>query len=60
MRDWKKFKNVAVPTADYEHLRQTAQAENRSIVGQLTYMIRQLPVPVSDEDAASRGSGPGE
>jgi len=33
-------------------------AENRSIVGQLTYMIRQLPAPVSDEDEASRETLP--
>lgn len=58
MRDWKKFKNVAVATEDYRRLRQVAQAENRSIVGQLTYMIRQLPVPASDEDEASRETVP--
>lgn len=36
----KSFKNVAVVTDDHERLRHLAQAENRSMAGQLTHLIR--------------------
>lgn len=40
MRDRKQFRNVAVHLSDHDRLREIAQAESRSITGQLTHMIR--------------------
>lgn len=39
MADRKQFRNVALSLEDHARLRQMAKAENRSITGQLTYMI---------------------